>query len=160
MKVTGLENLRKLSQELKNLKRKVDQESKWAVEALYKNATTIYERKINDLVYEEYDPLIYKRTQHLLGAHGAKDEEIKMSGSSKKYKFSIDENSRDPVDGTTWKQKADAIEQGDMAFKRGTTPFKRPFINETQNELEWENKRTADELERSVNRMIDKIAKG
>ncbi|ARC72577.1 hypothetical protein CHCC14600_0205 [Bacillus licheniformis] len=162
MNITGLNELKKLSEDLKKLKQHVNRQSQWAVESLYKSTTTIYERHIYDLVYEEYDPVVYERTYHLLGGHGAKDEKINLAGPVKSYDFSIDENSRDPVDGTTWGQKANAIEHGstEMYFKHDQTPFNRPFVQKTQEALEWENKRTADAFERSVNAIINRITRG
>jgi len=162
MKIEGLDELKKLSKQLKDLKKEINKESTWAVKSLYKSMTVIYEGKIYELVYNQYDPEKYKRTYHLLGGHGAKDELLMASGVHKTYDFSIDEDSRDPVDGTTWREKADAIEHGatEMHFGNGQVPFNRPFIDETQRALEFEAKRTADEFERYVNKLLDDIAKG
>jgi hypothetical protein len=162
MKITGLDELKKLSKDIKNFRQEVNQEGQWVINTLYKNITVIFERSIDDLVYEQYDPEGYQRTYHLMGGHGAIDEEFERAGQHKRYKFSIDEDSRDPVDGTTWGEKAYAIEHGatEMGFKKGTMPFNRPFIKETQETLEWENKRTADQYERSVYKLLNKIAKG
>lgn len=159
MNVTGLDELKKLASELKQFKQKVNEEGKWAVNNLHKEITLKYERNIFDLVYDRYDPVKYERTYHLLGGHGAKDEAIIRAGKIKKYEFSIDENSRDPVDGTTWGEKADAIEHGStqMFFAPGQTPFNRPFIKETQKDLEFELKKTADEFVRYVDALLKKM---
>lgn len=162
MNIKGTDVLSQLSSDLKKLRQQINREGEYATENLYKNASVIFERQVNDLVYEQYDPKNYERTYHLAGGHGAKDEKVKTSGLRKSYDFSIDEDSKDPVDGTTWKEKADAVEHGatEMAFRDGIEPFNRPFIDEAQKALEWENKRTADAYERSVNKLIDKIIRG
>lgn len=162
MNIKGMDSLAKLSSELKKAKQQINREGEYATESLYKNISVIFERQINDLVYEQYDPESYKRTFHLAGGHGAKDESVKATGLNKSYEFSIDEDSNDPVDGTTWREKADAVERGatEMRFRDGVESFNRPFINETQKAIEWENKRTADAYERSVNNLIDKIMRG
>ena len=157
MKITGVDELTKLANDLKTIKKEFHTEGKWAIESLHKNITIAYERHIYDLVYDQYTPKVYERTYHLLGGHGAKDEQLQMGGFKKSYHFSIDEDSRDPVDGTTWREKADNIEHGAERMMIG---FNRPFINETQQSLEWENKRIADEFEKHMRQVIDKAIRG
>lgn len=159
MNITGLAELKKLADDLRQFTQKVNKEGLWAVDHLHKEITLSYEKNIFDLVYNQYDPVQYERTYHLLGGHGAKDEMIIRAGKNKKYEFSIDEDSRDPVDGTTWKDKADAIENGakEMFFSPGITPFNRPFIDKTQKDLEFEVNRTADEFVRYVDDLLKKM---
>ena len=157
MKITGIDKLSKLANDLKTIKKEFHTEGRWAIETLHKNITIAYERNIYDLVYDQYDPKVYERTFHLLGGHGAKDEQLQMTGFKKAYTFSIDEDSRDPVDGATWREKADNIENG---AEKMTVGFNRPFIKETQQSLMWENKRTADEFEKHMRQVIDKVIRG
>lgn len=158
LNISGLNKLKKLANDLSALKANLENESAKAVESLYKNSRIIYERNIYDLVYDKYSPEWYERTYHLLGGHGALDETVVLNGANKKYEFSIDENSRDPVDGMTWKDKAEKVEKGSkMMFAPG---FDRPFIDETQKELEKENAKTADEFEKKALTLIDKVVRG
>lgn len=159
MNITGLDSLKKLSNDLRRLKRKSEDSARWGVEHLSKETKVIYEDTVDSYVYNAYDPVEYDRTGHIRGDHGAVKEEVKIGGANPSYKFYIDEESRDPVDGKTWREKADNLEKGvsKMYFKRGQTPFNRPFVNKAQNKVGFELKRTADAVEKDIKDELKRI---
>lgn len=160
-RVTGQDELKKLSNDIRNMIKQIKDKAEDSVIVLHKNVTFTYEKHIYDLVYDLYEPHDYSRTYHLLGGHGATDEDIIVKGHSIGYEFSIDENSRDPEDGTTWGDKADNIEQGSSKMKfYKTVPFDRPFIAKTQEAIENENIKVADTYEKYVLDLIEKVARG
>lgn len=148
-KIKGLGDLKNLSKNLNTFQNSVNQKANRSSLELQKNANSIYTANTTDLVYERYTPINYQRTYHLLGLNGAIDEVLK----SKEYTFSIDEESRDPVDGETWKKKANNVESGNMYG----VSFPRPFINEIQHKLELENNKIANEYEDYVNNLIKRL---
>jgi hypothetical protein len=110
--------------------------------------------KIDELVYDQYEPEKYERTMHLRGAHGAKVEDSIINGDIKMFLLYIDENSRDPVDGETWKEKAEKVEKGSSKM---TVGFDRPFISETQDALEWEAERLTKALIKKYETIIKRV---
>jgi hypothetical protein len=116
-----------------------------------------YERSIDEFVYSEYKPMKYERTYHLRGKHGAAVREINMQGAEKHFRFYIDEDSKDPVDGETWREKANKIESGQM--RMNPESFARPFVEQTQERLEWQLKRTGNETIRKMRRIIGRVGR-
>lgn len=148
---TGLE---KLVRDLKRLRFDLLRESSEMIVDLSKTLNERYTHSINELVYDEYTPEKYQRTMHLRGAHGALVERSQLAGDMKSYSFYIDEDSRDPVDGETWREKADKVEKGST---RMTVGFDRPFIQSTQESLEWETDRLVNALIRKYEQVIKKV---
>lgn len=146
--------LEKLIRDLKRLRYDILKESNDFMVELSKALNESYTHSIDELVYEEYKPISYERTLHLRGAHGARVEVMEPSGDMKRYKFYINEDSTDPVDGTTWREKADNIEKGSSKM---TVGFDRPFISETQRRLEWETNRMTKALIRKYEVVIRRM---
>lgn len=146
--------LEKLVRDLKKLRFELLRETSETMISLSKTLNESYTHSIDDLVYDQYEPVSYERTRHLQGAHGARVEEMELAGERKKYSFYINEDSTDPVDGTSWKEKADNIEQGSSKMSVG---FNRPFISETQERLEWETTRLSDALIRKYDQIISRV---
>lgn len=144
----------RLTQQLKRMRFDLLRETSEMIVDLSKivNATLI--NKIDELVYDQYEPESYERTMHLRGAHGAKVEDSTLNGDIKMFMFYIDENSRDPVDGETWKEKAEKVEKGSTKM---TVGFDRPFIQETQEALEWETERLTKALVRKYETIIKRV---
>lgn len=147
-------SLNKLINDLKRLRSDLLRQSSEIIIDLSKSLNESYTHSIDELVYDEYSPMSYERTMHLRGAHGAKVEVMKLVGEEKSYSFYIDENSVDPIDGSTWKEKADKIEHGATEM---TVGFNRPFIQETQHSLEWETNRLVHALIKGYERTIKKV---
>jgi hypothetical protein len=148
------EGLKKLIKDLKRLRFDLLRESGEYIIDLSRALNESYTHSIDELVYEEYTPEKYERTLHLRGAHGALVQTTNLSGDSKSLSFYIDEQSVDPVDDATWKEKADNVEKGSTKM---TVGFDRPFISETQDRLEWETKRMADALIRKYEQIIKRV---
>lgn len=146
---------KKLANNLKKFREAVKVETYATLDDFIKNIQTTFEDCISKKVYEQYDPQNYDRTLHLAGRHGAVYEKYNHSRNKAYYKFSIDEDSKDPVDGTTWRVKANNVEQGKMRMKGGAFP--RPFIEETQEELYDEMERLADKYVKNIERLLDRI---
>ena len=146
---------KKLANDLKKFREAVKIETYVTLDEFIKNTQITYENCITDKVYKEYTPEKYDRTLHLAGQHGAVYEKYNHSRNKAYYKFSIDEDSKDPVDGTTWRVKANNVEEGKMRMKGGA--FKRPFIDETQEELYDEMNDRADEFIKRIERLLDRI---
>lgn len=149
--------LEKLVRDLKRLRFDLLRDTSEFIIDLSKSLNESYTRSIDELVYDEYEPVAYKRTLHLRGAHGALIQNAKLNGNTKSFQFYIDENSTDPVDGETWKEKADAVEAG--SEKMFGADFNRPFVEETQNRLEWETNRLADALIRRYEDIIRRVGR-
>ena len=135
--------LERLVRDLKKLRFNLLRETSETMVDLNNTLNETYTRSIDELVYDQYEPIAYERTGHLRGAHGALVQTLDLVGDNKKLKFYIEGSSRDPVDSETWDQKADAIEKGSVKM---TVGFDRPFVDETQLKLEWETKRMKDAL--------------
>lgn len=149
--------LEKLVRDLKRLRFDLLRDTSEFIVDLSKSLNESYTRSIDELVYDQYEPIAYKRTLHLRGAHGALIQSATLTGDKKKFEFYIDENSVDPVDGQTWKEKADAVEAG--YEKMYGVDFNRPFISETQHRLEWETNRLADALIRRYEDIISRVGR-
>lgn len=146
--------LEKLVRDLKKMRFDLLRQTSEYILDLNRALNESYTHSIDELVYEEYSPEKYQRTLHLRGSHGALVQTTKLSGDNKSLSFYINESSVDPVDGETWKVKADNIEKGSTKM---TVGFDRPFINETQNRLVWETKRMADALIRRYEQIITRV---
>jgi len=146
--------LEKLVRDLKRLRFDLLRESSETIVDLSKALNESYTHSIDELVYDEYQPINYERTRHLQGEHGARVETMSLSGEMKSYKFYINEDSVDPVDGTTWREKADNVEKGSS---RMTVGFDRPFIAQTQDKLEWETQRLSNALIRKYEMIIKRV---
>lgn len=146
--------LEKLIRDLKRMRFDILRQSSEYIMDLSKSLNESYTTSIDELVYDQYNPVHYERTGHLRGAHGALIEINSSKGDLKSYSFYVDEDSRDPVDGETWGEKADNIESGSSKMSIG---FDRPFVNQTQDKLEWETKRLADALIRKYEMIIKKV---
>ena len=148
--------LEKLIRNLKKMQRELTQETSKEIIELNKSLNTEYTRSVDELVYDKYKPIQYERTFHLRGAHGALVQDIRLSGTKQSLTFYIDEDSRDPVDGETWGEKADKVEQGST---RMTIGIDRPFVEKTQERLKQETNRTTDELIREYENIIGKLGR-
>lgn len=146
--------LEKLVRDLKRFRFDILRETSEYMIELSKALNESYTHSIDELVYDEYKPISYERTHHLRGAHGARVEIMEPSGDKKRYRFYIDEDSTDPVDGTTWREKANSIEKGSTEM---TVGFDRPFISETQRRLEWETNRMVKALIRKYEVIIKRV---
>lgn len=148
------EGLRKLIRDLKRMRFDILRQTSEYIIDLSDSLNQSYTHSIDELVYEEYTPEKYERTMHLRGAHGALIQETKLAGDQKSLKFYINEDSVDPVDGETWRTKADNVEHGSTKM---TVGFDRPFIDATQEKLEWETGRMADALIRKFEQIIKRV---
>ena len=148
--------LERLVRDLKKMQRDLMQKTNKSIIELDKSLNEEYTRSIDELVYEKYDPIEYERTFHLRGGHGALVQDVNLHGTKQWLTFYIDEESRDPVDGTTWSEKAEKIEQGSTKMSVG---FDRPFVEKTQERLERETGRTTDELIRKYEDIIRKLGR-
>lgn len=146
--------LEKLVRDLKRLRFDIMRETATRIVDLNKALNESYTHSIDELVYDEYDPIAYERTLHLRGAHGALVQSVSLSGERKSLKFQINEDSVDPVDGESWRVKANNIEKGSTKM---TVGFDRPFVAETQRRLEWETKRMADALINRYEQIIKRM---
>lgn len=124
---------KKLMSSLENFPKFVDLSAQRAINSLNMETSDVYEECIDSLVYDKYEPIEYQRTKHLRGEYGAAVSENKSNGSIYSFEFYIDGNSKDPVDGATWTEKAQNIESGNMDMYGGS--FARPFINQTEDAL-------------------------
>lgn len=148
--------LNKLIRDLKKLRFDLLRETTDYMIDLNKVLNESYTRSIDELVYDQYEPITYERTLHLRGAHGALIQNASLVGDKKSLKFYINEQSRDPVDGATWEEKADNIEKGSTKMSVG---FDRPFVEETQNKLVWETKRITDALTNRYEQIIKRVGR-
>lgn len=128
----------KLVNKLKQLQQDILNEGNYTVRDLDNILQETYESSVDELVYDQYSPQVYQRTLHLRGAHGAIVKDVELKGYNKTYTFRINENSRDPIDGETWKEKAFNVENGASQMSVG---FNRPFIAPTQRKLEYESEK-------------------
>ncbi|QJT70407.1 hypothetical protein [Microcystis phage MaeS] len=147
-------DLEKLVRDLKRMRFDLLRETSEMIIDLSKSLNESYTKSIDELVYSQYEPEIYQRTGHLQGGHGARVEVSNVAGDNKSYSFYINEESRDPVDGTTWGEKADKIEKGATEMSVG---FNRPFIDDTQNALVWETDRLTNALIRKYEQVIRNV---
>lgn len=147
-------DLKKLVRDLKRMRFDLLRETSEYMVDLNKTLNESYTRSIDELVYEEYSPEKYRRTLHLRGAHGALIQTTQLAGEVKSLKFYINEDSTDPVDGETWRVKADKVEKGSEKMSIG---FDRPFISETQERLEWETNRIVVALIRTYEKVIGRM---
>lgn len=148
--------LEKLIRDLKRLRFDLLRETSEYIVDLSKALNESYTHSIDELVYDQYEPIRYERTGHIRGAHGALVQTTSLVGERKGLSFYVNEDSVDPVDGETWREKANKLEDGSAKM---TVGFDRPFIDETQYRLEWETKRMADALIRKYEMIIKNVGK-
>lgn len=148
------DDLKKLVRNLKRMRFELLRETSEYMIDLSKALNESYTRSIDELVYDEYSPENYNRTLHLRGAHGALVQKTQLAGEKKSLSFYIDENSTDPVDGETWRDKANNVEKGSTKM---TVGFDRPFVSETQEKLEWETNRIVVALIRRYETVINRM---
>lgn len=118
------------------------------------NLSQTFYNSIAENVYNKYDPSQYDRTGHLGGRHESFQESTKKIGLTTEFEAFVDGNSRDPVDGTTWDEKANKVESGNMTMRE---PMKRPFIDETQERMNEELEKLSDVYEKSIMSYIDSL---
>lgn len=148
--------LEKLIRDLKKMQRDLMQETNESIIELNKTLNEEYTRSIDELVYKKYQPIKYERTFHLRGGHGALVQDVNLHGTKQGLTFYIDEDSRDPVDGTTWSEKAEKIEQGSTKMSVG---FDRPFVTVTQEKLKQEADKTTQELIKKYEEIVGKLGR-
>lgn len=150
-------DMKNLVKELEKFQDFVEEKREDTILELYKTTNALYVQAIEQYVYALYIPMDYDRTGHIMGEHGARDE----IADPKRYIFTIDENSTDPVDGMTWRDKADNLEKGSTRMFGNQNPMPdRPFIDETQNILVEHNKVMAKLFYNAVMGRLNKITKG
>lgn len=138
-------NLRGIHSEVEFMKMESNKE-------LFKQVPEMFKQVVELQVYKQYTPAVYKRTRHL-GGQGSQIQNILNRGSVSSYEFYIDEDSRDPVDGSTWRDKANKVESGNMEGAN----FPRPFIDEAQQNIELIANVISERFINDVKSMIDKL---
>lgn len=150
------DTLEKLASDLKKLENTLRELSYDAINQFEREIRTEFERSIESLVYDKYEPIHYDRTGHLQGEHGGTVEEIQAFSDNLEYSFEVDGSSRDPVDGTTWDEKAYKIEHGSsmMSYPNHSD---RPFVDITAQRIETKGESISNKFIRDVEREIRKL---
>lgn len=156
VKVSDIDVLKKLDKKLKDLERDLKELSKETIFDMEREIRTAFETSIENHVYNLYQPIHYERTEHLKGAHGGTVEEITAFGEDLEYSFEVDGSSRDPVDGTTWDEKAYKLEHGGSLMSYPNHKD-RPFVDITAEAVESRGERIANRFIREANKLIKQV---
>ena len=150
--------MKQLAAKLSKFKDEVDHLSENTTIQLQKDIVLNFEKMIDQLVYSVYTIGDYERTFHIRGEHGALKKWLIRSPRKNNFEFFIDEDSRDPVDGQTWGEKADNLEHGSTNMYGKLQPMPdRPFINQIQNTLIDIQNKAADELIKDIRKSLQKL---
>ena len=154
--ISNLDNLEKLANDLKKLETKLLNLSKDTIFDFEREIRSAFENSIESYVYNLYNPIKYERTGHLKGEHGGVIEEVMTGGRDLEYSFEVDGGSRDPVDGTTWDEKAYKLEHGGtlMSYPKHKD---RPFVDITANAVESRGEKLSNRFIREAKKLIEEL---